>query len=500
MSSKHEKDLPMSASRVDKGASAAKLPMSLGNIIDSIGLSRTHYVALFLVVMGGLFEVLEQLILSSLGPSLEVAFGIGAREISLLSTVTLLSVVVGGISGGMLGDRFGRRTVLAVSLAIYCFGTVFSAFAPTYGVLALSRVVTGIGVGGEIAVGLTYLSELAPTKARGVFVSLFNTVSAGIGYFLVFAYTLFVLGPFANLVNAGPEAWRWAFGLLGLPAVLIVFFRRYLPETPAYLLRQGDIEGTNRALTRLAQGKLRLHQTDHVVEYVDSKTASISESAEHEDAGHRGLSSVFKRPLRQRTVVLATAAFMAWGVAFSITIIMPLLLVDRGYSIAGSLTLAMIQNLGGFVGAVAATFASYALSRRRVVFWSAIGGAASVLAFAFFANSDAAVLVLGFMIMFFVLLVNTTIWLWAPELYPTKVRAFGTSLIVNIGFLGGALMPLVVATVFHNVGVVPSFEIVAGMYVILAVAVIFALETRGVSLETLHGSHKQSTKKASLSE
>ncbi|TCK25542.1 MFS transporter [Pseudonocardia endophytica] len=460
---------------------------SLGEIVDRIGVTRTHYVALVLVVLGGLFEVFEQLILSSLGPALQEAFGIDSALVSVLSSVTLLAVVAGGIVGGILGDRFGRRAVLSVSLAIYCAGTVISAFSPSYEVLAFSRVVTGLGVGGEIAIGLTYLSELSPTKVRGVFVSLFNTVSAGVGTFLVFAYTLLVLGPVATAVGAGPDAWRWAFGLLGIPVVLIVFFRRYLPETPAHLLKTGDLDGANVALTRLARGRLRLRPDDEVTTYVDERTAAASESAQAAGSTRQELASVVGRALRGRTVVMSLAAFLAWGVQFSVIIIMPILLVQRGYSVAGSLALTMVQNLGALIGACVATFASYAVARRFVVAVGTVAGAVSVVAFALLAYSDLTILLIGFVFQVFCLMVNTTLWLWAPELYPTHVRAFGTSLIVNIGFLGGAVIPVLVTVVFEWAGVVPAFALLAVMYVVMALLMTRATETRGVSLERLHG-------------
>jgi putative MFS transporter len=147
----------------------------------------------------------------------------------------------------------------------------------------------------------------------------------------------------------------------------------------------------------------------------------------------------------------------------------------------------MVQNVGALVGACAATFASYSVARRRVVAVGALAGAASVAAFALFAHGDWLVLVIGFVLQVFCLMVNTTLWLWAPELYPTNVRAFGTSLVVNIGFLGGALVPVASTVVFDRLGAVPAFAVLAGMYVVMAVLMALATETRGVSLERLHG-------------
>ncbi len=471
----------------DAEATMGRRPKSLGEIIDGLGLTRTHFLALALVVVGGLFEVFEQLILSALGPTLEKALGIDASGLALLSTVSLLAIVAGGIVGGLVADIFGRRSLLSVSLGIYCLGSVLSAMAPNAVVLGVTRVVTGLGVGGEIAVGLTYLSELTPTKFRGVFVSLFNTISAGIGIFLAYVYALVVIGPFASAVNAGDNAWRWAFGLLGIPAILIVFFRRYLPETPAHLLSRGKIQETNEALTRLATGRLRLHIGD-VQPFVGRDTAAASESAQHDESTGHALRSVLARPLRRRTIALGIAAFLAWGAQFSVVLLMPLILVSRGYSVQGSVTFTMLQNVGGLIGCVIASYGGFAIPRRTVVTVGAVLSAIGVIAFALFANGDVLILVLGFVFQIFILIVNTTIWTWAPELYPTRIRGFGTAVIVNTGFVGGALLPLIASSLLQQVGAFWVFGAVAVMYVGLAVAAAFAPETHRVPLEVLHGS------------
>lgn len=460
---------------------------TLGEIIDTLPLTRVHYVALALVVLGGMFEVFEQIILSALGPSLQDALGVDAGGIALLSTATLLAIVVGGILGGYLADRFGRRSVLAVSIGIYCAGSIFAALSPNYAVLILARIVTGFGVGGEIAVGLTYLSELSPTKVRGVFVSLFNTISAGVGIFLVFVYTLFVLGPFASLVGAGADAWRWAFGLLALPAVLIFFFRRYLPETPAYLLHKGDVVGTNAALNRLATGRFRPAPEAENHDYVTSETKRLSESAHSSDGGNP-LGAILGRKLRTRTVALGGCAFLAWGAQFSIILIMPLLLVQRGYSIAGSLTFTMVQNLGVLAGSIFASYGGFAVPRKWMVRIGALGAGLAIIAFALFAQGIALILILGFVFQFFVMMVNTTIWTWSPELFPTSLRGLGTAVIVNIGFLGGAILPLGTAAFFQSMGSGPAFVAVAAMYALIVLIVKAVPETHQVPLEVLHGS------------
>src|SRR5262249_21384767 len=162
--------------------------------------------------------------------------------------------------------------------------------------------------------------------------------------FLAYVYALVVIGPFASAIHAGADAWRWAFGLLGIPAILILFFRRYLPETPAHLLSRGKFNEANEALTRLATGRLRLPSTDDVTQFVSRDTVATSESAQHEESTGRALRSVLTAPLRRRTIALGLAAFLAWGAQFSVVLLMPLILVSRGYSVQGSVLFTMLQN------------------------------------------------------------------------------------------------------------------------------------------------------------
>lgn len=454
----------------------------LGDIVDGIKLTKVHYLALLLVVTGGLFEVMEQLILASLGPSLQEAFGASAQDIALLSTATLLAIAVGGVTGGYLADRAGRRAVLAVSVGIYSFGSVIAAFSMNYEMLTIARVITGIGVGGEIAVGLTYLSELTPTRIRGLFVSLFNTISAGVGMFIAFAYTIFVLGPFAAMISAGDEAWRWAFGLLGIPAVLVFFFRRYLPETPRFLLEKHRTADLNASLTRLEQGKMRLKTPGEAIEYfsdaeVDAASAEVLESGR--------VSDLFISGQRKRTIGLSIVAFLAWGAQFSILLVMPLLLVERGYSISGSLTFTMVQNIGGLLGAILASIGAYWFPRKRMIAIGSVLAAVTIILFAFFATSPFLIMLLGFLFNFSVMVVNTTIWTWSPELFPTKIRGLGTSVVVNIGFIGGALIPLAASALFENVNEYMTFGIVVIIYIGILIISRVVTETHNRSFDEL---------------
>lgn len=300
--------------------------------------------------------------------------------------------------------------------------------------------------------------------------------------FIAFAYTIFVLGPFAAMISAGDEAWRWAFGLLGIPAVLVFFFRRYLPETPRFLLEKHRTSELNASLTRLEQGKMRLRTAGEAVEYF-SATEMDAASAEVSESGR--VSDLFISGQRKRTIGLSIVAFLAWGAQFSILLVMPLLLVERGYSISGSLTFTMVQNIGGLLGAILASIGAYSFPRKRMIAIGSVLAAVTIILFAFFATSPFLIMLLGFLFNFSVMVVNTTIWTWSPELFPTKIRGLGTSVVVNIGFIGGALIPLAASALFENVNEYMTFGIVVIIYIGILIISRVVTETHNRSFEEL---------------
>ncbi|MGG3803542.1 MFS transporter [Metabacillus fastidiosus] len=211
-------------------------------------------------------------------------------------------------------------------------------------------------------------------------------------------------------------SWRWLFGLLVLPAVLIVFYRRYIPETPRYLLSKGKIDEANRVLSILASGRLK-HKNLVVTPYLtkDDQTELKREKVK--------LGEIFKGKLGRRTVAVGIAEWMTVGAQIALRVLMPTILVEQGYSIAKSLTFAMVMNFGD-LGALAASVFGYYVRRRVVLTVGSIFACGAGLAFGLFSNSVVLILVLGAIFQFFVLLLNTTIWQYAPELYPTRVLAF----------------------------------------------------------------------------
>ncbi|MYT73564.1 MULTISPECIES: MFS transporter [unclassified Streptomyces] len=465
--------------QVRPGPPATDALSAVGRALDAIGLNRAHKLILLMVLLGAFFDVMEENSLGAVGPALKDVWSLSTTELAFLQTVTISAMIIGKVVTGVIGDYKGRRFALAFNLFLYCAGALICATAPGYAVLALGRFVVGIGLGGEMAAGMTMLSELVPTRFRGAMVASLNVGAGGLGNMLSFGFAALVLGPLGNFFGGPETSWRWMFGLLVIPAVLVVLYRRYLPETPRYLASRGRVDEANQVLTRLASGRLK-DTGAKVVEYVPLSAGAAAGPQKVR------LSEVFHGRLLRRTAALAVASWMSFGAQVTVLVLMPTILVDQGYSITKSLTFTMVMNVGSLLGAAAATYAAAHWPRRLVTTAGALAACLTALTFGFLAHGSALILLLGGLFQFFVLMLNSTIFAWAPELYPTRIRAFGTAMIAVQGNIAGALVPLGAGLLLDSSGVVAVFGVIAVMYAVMAAAARLAPETFGKRLEDIN--------------
>ena len=445
--------------------------------LDRIGVTAAHRTIIFLILIGCLFDSFEQNSIGLIAPMLRQQWGLHATDIGLLNTITFASAALGRLLSGYIADQYGRRMMLTVDLLLFTLGAVICALAPSFLVLSIGRAIVGFGLGGEIAIAVTMMAEFCSQKFRGTAVGLINVGAGGLGNFLAPAFGLLIFALFP-----GANGWRWLFAALVLPALLAALYRHIIPETPRYLMARGKVKETNAVLSKLASGKLTGNAyTVHEYIRVDS---SLVGGANKADAKARtNVWEIFRGRLARRTFPVAIAIWMTYGAQISVLTLMPTILVSEGYSITRSLVFTLIMQGGSLCGAVAASLLGYHFPRKRVLTIGAILACLAALAFGFLAKSIVLILLCGALFQFFVLLLNTTIWMYAPELYPTRVRAFGTSFILATGTAAGAAMPLVAGRLFDLQGIAGVFGLIAVMYAIFTACIQIAPETYGKRLD-----------------
>jgi MFS family permease len=446
----------------------------LEGALNDIGVTKAHQTIILLILVGCLFDSFEQNTIGIIGPILRENWGLTATDIGFLNTITFAMGALGRLLTGYLADRYGRRTMLTADLLLFTLGAIICAVAPNYGVLAAGRAVVGFGVGGEISVAVTLLAEFCSSRFRGTAVGLVNVGAGGIGNFLAPAFGLMIFAMFP-----GPDRWRYLFAALVIPALLAAFYRRYIPETPRYLLSLGRIAEVNQVLSKLKTGRLAggaVVTNDYIM--TSSDVTPIR-------APKVSLVELFKGKYAGRTIPAAIAIWMTYGAQISVLTLMPTVLIAAGYTITKSLVFTMVMQSGSLLGAIVASVFGYKAKRKSVLIPGACLACVASLCFGFLANSVPLILLFGATFQFFVLLLNTTLWIYAPELYPTRIRATGTAVILATGTLAGALMPLVAGKMFDGLGMPGLFGMIAVMYGIFAISIRSVPETFGRNMENL---------------
>ena len=189
---------------------------------------KQHYEILLMSWAGWVFDFYDLILFSFLLIPIGKQLHLSNVGLSYVLGASLAATAIGGVIFGILSDRFGRKCVLQWTILAYSVGTFLCGFASSLEVLLLFRIITGLGVGGEWATGQTYVGESFPPKVRGRYGAVMQT---GAPFGIVLAS---LVGGFV-----APEiGWRLCFFLSILPALLVLFIRKRLPESDVWLERK----------------------------------------------------------------------------------------------------------------------------------------------------------------------------------------------------------------------------------------------------------------------
>jgi len=415
--------------------------------------NRAFVVVIVLVMLGTFFDAIEQYNAGYAASAASAFFGVSSLTLSTqVEFITFGFMAAGAILAGLMGDYIGRKTLYSFNLLIYALGALLGALALNYWMFVFGRAVVGIGLGGEIATGLTLISELVPVRIRGQFTGLVN-VGPGFGIFAVAALALVFLGPWISVFGGTSLAWRWFLGILVVPALLVFVYRRYIPETARFLISKGKTDEAFSVINMLADGKLMTRKR-MLENYPAEKMRDKYQ--------YTGLQPIYERPhlsdlfggiYLKRSVLLIILSWITFSISGSYVISFPYIFqsISTQLNLSSTFILTTLLNIAALVGtALGAFFGGYS---RKIVL-PLIGLLAGILA-----GSVALVLSNAYLTIIFLFsadacffICNTTVWLYSPELYPTRARNLGTGLILVSSLASIALMISPFTTVFTDYG------------------------------------------------
>ncbi|TDC82894.1 MFS transporter [Micromonospora sp. KC606] len=426
--------------------------------------------------MGGLglaFDGLDVATVAFVLPSVAEEWQLNSGQTGLVGSSTLIGFFFGALGAGIIADRIGRRRVMMWALAIFCVATFVAAFSPSWEFFFLARLVAGIGTGAESAIIPAFLSEFIPGRLRGRFIG-------ALAGFFSFGYVGAAL--LARLiVPMGPEGWRVLHVVAAVPIVLLLWWRRSVPESPRFLLSQGrtdEARAVVEAIERKAGQSTAARLTEPLSPAGPSPGATPAER-------RVGIGQLWRRDLAGRTAILWVLWVVITFSFYGFFTFMPTLLYTNGLTIAKSFTYSIVIYLAQIPGYYSAAALSDFLDRKWTIATYLAGGAVAAY---LLSGSDisAQVMIFGGLLSFFMNGVYAAIYAYTPELYPTAIRARGMGTASAVGRIGGISAPILIGTTYPVIGFNGVFLITTGALAFgVMVVLVFGVSTRGRALEEI---------------
>jgi putative MFS transporter len=439
--------------------------------LDRVPLNRFHWRLLVLSGLGWMFDAMDVLMLSFLLAPIRAEFALDATRVGLVASATFVGMFLGAAVAGRLADRYGRRTIFTVTLVIFSLGSALSALAPTYETLLAARVIAGLGLGGELPVVATLVSELSPRAYRGRMIVLLESF---------WAYGTILAGIVAITVVAN-YGWRWGFAVGALPALYVAYLRRALPESPRFLAEKGrapEADAVVRRVERAGGGAL----------------LTLAPAVAPVRAGRTRIAELFSGRYARRTVMLWILWFGVVLTYYGMFLWIPSLLVARGFDDVRpgqANMLFFLSTLAQVPGYFSAAWLVERWGRKPTLVLYLLGTALSAFMFGNLgagtdvAQTNLVVLWLA-LLSFFNLGAWGVVYTYTPELYPTSIRATGAGVAAAVGRIGGIIGPYLTPVLVPAIATNGTFALFMALLVFTAGAVaILGEETRGRSLEEI---------------
>ena len=391
-------------------------------------MQKEHRTLLWAAGGAWLFDAMDVGLLSFVIAALAKEWQLNSSQMGLIGSISSVGMAIGAVVFGILADKIGRKNSLLCSLLLFSIGNGISAFSTSLSLFLVLRLLVGAGLGGELPVASTLISENTPAETRGRAVVLLESFWAA-GWLVASLLAYFVI-----------PTWGWRVVLLitSLPAVYTLILRKHIKQ-------------------------------EHEPQLINRKIP----------LGQR-LATLWSETYRRRTIMLWLVWFLVVFSYYGMFLWLPSVMVLKGFSLVHSFEYVLIMTLAQLPGYFVAAWLIEKWGRKLVLGTFLIGTAVSALAFGT-ANSVGLLILAGALLSFFNLGAWGALYAYTPEQYPTAVRGSGSGLAAAIGRIGGIVGPMMVGTLIsHQISLPVIFGIFTAAILIAAGAVLTLGE------ETMH--------------
>ena len=372
--------------------------------------------------LGWMFDAMDVGMLSFIIAALQKDWNLSAEQMGWIGSVNSIGMAAGALLFGLLADRIGRKNVFIITLLLFSVGSGLSALTTTLAAFLVLRFLIGMGLGGELPVASTLVSESVPARERGKVVVLLESfwafgwlLSAFISYFIIPTY-----------------GWQMALLLATIPALYALYLRWGLPDSPRFTI------------------------------------------AHKEKTVWDNIVKVWSSSYRKETFMLWVLWFCVVFSYYGMFLWLPSVMVMKGFSLIKSFEYVLMMTLAQLPGYFSAAWLVERAGRKFVLITYLIGTAASAY---FFGNADSLALLMasGILLSFFNLGAWGALYAYTPELYPTSIRGTGAGMAAAFGRIGGVLGPLFVGYFVGNGLTVTTIFAIFCVSIFVGVIAVWAL-------------------------
>jgi len=440
--------------------------VNAGARLDRLPVSSFHYRIFWLVGAGMFFDGYDLYVAGGvLAATIQTKFSTLPQNLQFLS-LTFVGMTLGSLITGFVGDKYGRRFTYQVNLLVFGLASFAAALAQDMPQLIICRFVQGLGLGAEIVVGYSTLTEFVPPATRGRWLAFmaFLTVcgfpvTAILGYLIIPTW-----------------GWRPMFVIAGIGSLIVWYLRKNLPESPRWLEAQGR--------TAEAEALMQAIEKD-----VSATAGALPPPAVAAPVPQLSAAAMFKPPILQRLLVGSWVLITINTLIFGFVIFLPQFFLRQGLTITNSLGYTVVLAGASLVGCACGAVLSDTVGRR----WSIIGASLlTIVAGWFYARFNAAsdpalVLSVGAILIIAIYIQTALLFgVYTPELFPTEIRLRANGICNTLGRAATVVSPFVVGYLMVNSGLPGVIGLMIALLVVQIIAVYFwGVEPARRSLEGL---------------
>jgi len=438
--------------------------VNAGARLDRLPISSFPYRIFWLIGAGMFFDGYDLYVAGGvLASAIQTKFSSLPQNLQFIS-LTFVGMTIGALVTGFVGDHMGRRFTYQINLLVFGLASLAAAFAQDMTQLIICRFVQGLGLGAEIVVGYSTMTEFVPPKTRGRWLSFMAfIVVAGFPTTAILGYLIIPTW-----------GWRPMFVIAGIGSLIVWWLRKNLPESPRWLEAQG----------RTAEAEILMQSIE---KEVSASAGSLPLAAAPAPLPQKSLGDIFKPPILQRLIVGSWVLITINTLIFGFVIFLPQFFLRQGLTITNSLGYTVVLSCASLCGCALGAWSSDALGRRASIIGASLVTIIAGWVYARFsaASDPTIVLSVGFVLIVAIYVQTAILFgVYTPELFPTEIRLRANGICNTLGRGATVISPFLVGALIASSGLPGVVWLMIGLVVVQIIMVwAWGVEPRNRALE-----------------